>query len=66
MTNGWPSSFVEMKKIIPLLTDPARYGGNSAHSFDVIIPSLPGFGFSDKPHQKGCDVVKIADLWLKL
>ncbi|HWA31451.1 MAG TPA: epoxide hydrolase, partial [Rhizomicrobium sp.] len=46
VTHGWPSSFAEFSKIIPLLTDPAAHGGRAEDSFDVIAPSLPGFGFS--------------------
>jgi pimeloyl-ACP methyl ester carboxylesterase len=49
LTHGWPSSFVEMLPLVPLLTDPARHGGDPADAFDVIIPSLPGFLFSDLP-----------------
>lgn len=46
LTHGWPDSYLRYQKIIPLLTDPASYGGNPEDSFDVIVPSLPGFGFS--------------------
>lgn len=49
LTHGWPSSFVEMLPLVPLLTDPARHGGDPADAFDVVIPSLPGFLFSDPP-----------------
>src|SRR5215471_21336280 len=49
LTHGWPGSFLEMLKIIPLLTDPAAHGGDAADSFDVVVPSLPGYGFSDRP-----------------
>lgn len=66
ITHGWPSSFVEMTKIIPMLTDPTKYGGNPGDSFDVIVPSLPGFGFSDRPSHSGCNVQKIAEIWKKL
>jgi len=48
LTHGWPDSFYRFHKVIPMLTDPAAFGGNSDQSFDVIIPSLPGFGFSDR------------------
>ncbi len=51
--HGWPSSFFEMLKIIPLLTDPANHGGDAADSFDVVVPSLPGYGFSDRPSKRG-------------
>ena len=63
LTHGWPGSFLEMLKIIPLLTDPAKHGGDSADSFDVVAPSLPGFGFSDRPTQAGMNTWRIAELW---
>jgi pimeloyl-ACP methyl ester carboxylesterase len=66
VTHGWPGSFLEMHKIIPLLTDPARHGGDPADSFDVIVPSMPGYGFSDRPTQSGMNAFAIADLWLRL
>ena len=49
LTHGWPDSFIRYKKIIDRLTDPARYGHNPEDSFDVIVPSIPGFGFSGRP-----------------
>jgi hypothetical protein len=49
LTHGWPGSFLEMLRILPLLSDPAAYGHDEADSFDVVIPSLPGFGYSDIP-----------------
>jgi pimeloyl-ACP methyl ester carboxylesterase len=49
LTHGWPSSFMEMLPIIPLLTDPAGHGGDAQDAFDVIVPSLPGYGFSGSP-----------------
>jgi pimeloyl-ACP methyl ester carboxylesterase len=48
LTHGWPDSFYRYHKIIPMLTDPGSYGGDPSKSFDVIVPSIPGFGFSDK------------------
>jgi hypothetical protein len=48
LTHGWPGSFLEMLKVIPMLADPASCGANSADAFDVIVPSLPGYGFSDR------------------
>jgi microsomal epoxide hydrolase len=65
LTHGWPDSFYRMHKIIPLLTDPARYGGSPSDSFDVIVPSLPGFGFSDRPHQH-VTLAQTAELWARL
>ncbi|HEY3418509.1 MAG TPA: epoxide hydrolase [Armatimonadota bacterium] len=65
-THGWPGSFYEMYKIIPLLSDPAHHGGDPADAFDVIIPSLPGFGFSDIPRERGMTLQRTADLWARL
>lgn len=53
ITHGWPGSFFEMYKIIGPLTDPARYGGDPADAFDVVVPSLPGYGFSGPTHRRG-------------
>ena len=53
LIHGWPDSFYRFHKLIPLLTDPESVGGNPLDSFDVIVPSLPGFGFSDRPHSPG-------------
>lgn len=66
LTHGWPGSFLEMLKVIPLLTDPASHGGDPAVSFDVVVPSLPGFGFSDRPTGRGMNTFRIADLWAAL
>jgi pimeloyl-ACP methyl ester carboxylesterase len=66
VTHGWPGSFVEMLRIVPLLTDPTAHGGNAADAFDVVIPSLPGFGFSDRPAIHGMNAFRVADLWAGL
>ena len=66
LTHGWPDSFIRYKKIIPMLTDPARYGGDPDDSFDVIVPSVPGFGFSGHPVQGGVNNNRISELWAKL
>lgn len=66
ITHGWPGSFFEMVKIIPLLTDPGSHGGDPSDSFDVIVPSLPGFGFSDRPTIGGMTLSKTAELWARL
>jgi pimeloyl-ACP methyl ester carboxylesterase len=64
ITHGWPSSFTEMLKLVPLLTDPAAHGGNATDAFDVVVPSLPGYGFSDRCTQPGMGLfVSIARLW---
>ena len=66
LTHGWPGSFAEMVKIIPLLTDPAAHGAPAAPAFDVVVPSLPGFGFSSRPSCAGVNCAVIADLWARL
>ena len=66
ITHGWPSTFFEMTKIIPLLADPGSHGADPADSFDVVAPSLPGFGFSQATSERGMQVQKVADLWAKL
>ena len=65
LTHGWPGSFLEMLKIIPLLTDPESRGGDPADSFSVVVPSLPGFGFSGKPGP-GVNQFTTADTWAML
>ena len=65
LTHGWPGSFLEMEKILPLLTDPAAHGGSSDDAFDVVAPSLPGFGFSELP-PSGLNAFQIADIWREL
>jgi len=65
LTHGFPDSFLRFSKLIPLLTDPAAYGGDPADAFDVVVPSLPGYGFSDKPTKAGM-LFTIADLWATL
>ncbi|MGH7453941.1 MAG: epoxide hydrolase family protein [bacterium] len=66
ITHGWPGSFLEMLKIIPSLTDPVSYGGDPVDAFDVVVPSLPGYGFSDRPSKRGMNAFRIADLWKQL
>lgn len=66
LTHGWPDSYIRYQKIIPLLTDPVRYGGNPEDSFDVVVPSLPGFGFSSLPDQSGINNSRVSELWAKL
>jgi pimeloyl-ACP methyl ester carboxylesterase len=64
--HGWPDSFYRYHKVIPLLTDPASYGGDPADSFDVIVPSLPGFGFSDRPRRRGWKTSEANAVWAHL
>src|SRR6516162_2502296 len=66
VTHGWPGSFLEMVGLIPLLTNPAAYGGDACDSFDVVVPSLPGYGYSDCPSRAGMNMWRIADLWAAL
>jgi len=66
LTHGWPDSCLRYQKIISLLTDPESYGGSLEDSFDVIVPSLPGFGFSSKPKQSGMNNHRVSELWTKL
>ena len=66
ITHGWPGSFVEMLKLLPLLTDPAAHGASAEDAFDVVLPSLPGYGFSDRPREPGMNPNRIAALWARL
>ena len=66
LTHGWPGSFAEMLEIIPFLTDPAAHGFDAADSFDVVVPSLPGFAFSDRPGNEGMNVYRVAETWVAL
>ena len=66
LLNGWPSSIEEYTKVIGPLTDPVAYGGRPGDSFNVVIPSMPGFGFSDKPSERGYNPERIAGIWVKL
>jgi pimeloyl-ACP methyl ester carboxylesterase len=63
ITHGWPGSIIEQLKVIEPLTNPTAYGGTAADAFDVVIPSLPGYGFSAKPTATGWDVPRIARAW---
>ena len=66
ITHGWPGSIIEQMKIIGPLTDPVAYGGKAEDAFDVVIPSLPGHGFSGKPTTTGWEPVHIAKAWIEL
>jgi pimeloyl-ACP methyl ester carboxylesterase len=63
LTHGWPSSFLEMLPLVPLLTDPARFGGDPTDAFDVVIPSLPGFLFSELPPDRPMTRDTTAETW---
>ncbi len=66
ITHGWPGSVLEFMKIIGPLTDPVAHGGKAEDAFHLVLPSLPGFGFSDKPKATGWGVEKIAQSWAVL
>jgi pimeloyl-ACP methyl ester carboxylesterase len=66
VTHGWPGSVIEQLKIIGPLTDPTAHGGSAEDAFDVVIPSLPGYGFSGKPTGTGWDPDHIARAWAEL
>jgi pimeloyl-ACP methyl ester carboxylesterase len=66
ITHGWPGSIIEQMKVIGPLTDPTSFGGTAADAFDVVIPSLPGHGFSGKPTELGWDPIRIARAWIML
>jgi pimeloyl-ACP methyl ester carboxylesterase len=66
LTHGWPGSILDFLKLIGPLTDPVAFGGDAADSFDVVVPSLPGFGFSQKPTEFGWTVSRIASAWAEL
>jgi pimeloyl-ACP methyl ester carboxylesterase len=66
ITHGWPGSFIEQMKVIAPLTNPTAFGGKAEDAFDVVIPSLPGYGFSGKPTAPGWNPVRIAKAWTTL
>jgi len=66
VTHGWPGSIVEQLKLIAPLTDPTAHGGSAADAFDVVIPSIPGYGFSAKPTASGWNPPRIAGAWITL
>src|SRR5213595_3011135 len=66
VTHGWPGSILEQIKLVGPLTDPAAFGGRAEDAFDVVIPSIPGYGFSGKPTATGWDHARIARAWIAL
>ena len=66
LTHGWPDSFIRYQKVIPMLADPASYGGDPEDAFDVIVPSIPGFGLSGSPTLPGINNFTVAGLWHQL
>ncbi|MCG3110275.1 MAG: epoxide hydrolase [Candidatus Manganitrophus sp. SB1] len=66
VTHGWPGSVIEQLKIIDPLTNPTAHSGSESDAFDIVIPSLPGYGFSGKPTTPGWDPIRIARAWIVL
>jgi pimeloyl-ACP methyl ester carboxylesterase len=66
MTHGWPGSIVEFQKVIEPLTNPTAFGGDAADAFHLVCPTLPGYGYSDKPARNGWSVQRIASAWSEL
>jgi pimeloyl-ACP methyl ester carboxylesterase len=66
ITHGWPGSVIEMLEVIGPLTDPTAHGGDAADAFHVVVPSLPGYGFSAEPTEVGWDAGHVAQAWAKL
>jgi pimeloyl-ACP methyl ester carboxylesterase len=66
ITHGWPGSVIEMLNVVGPLTDPTAHGGDAEDAFDVVVPSMPGYGFSGKPTATGWDPVHIAGAWIAL
>src|ERR671920_2160095 len=66
MTHGWPGSVIELLETVGPLTDPTAHGGRAEDAFDVVLPSLPGYGFSGEPRETGWNSARIARAWAKL
>ncbi|HXL78530.1 MAG TPA: epoxide hydrolase [Candidatus Eisenbacteria bacterium] len=66
ITHGWPGSVIEMLNVVGPLSDPTAHGGDPTDAFDVVVPSIPGYGFSGKPTATGWDPVHVADAWIVL
>ena len=66
MTHGWPGSVLEFANVIGPLSDPVKYGGKASDAFDLVIPSIPGYGFSGKPTDAGWDPDRVAQVWAQL
>jgi len=66
ITHGWPGSVIEMLEVIGPLTDPTAHGGRAEDAFDLVLPSIPGYGFSDEPKERGYGPDHIAKAWAEL
>ncbi|MFJ2259333.1 epoxide hydrolase family protein [Streptomyces sp. NPDC087844] len=66
LSHGWPDSFWRYSKVVPLLTDPGAHGADPADAFDVVVPDMPGYGYSDRPLGPPLDSIGVAGLWAEL
>ena len=66
LCHGWPDSFWRYSKVVPLLTDPGAHGADPADAFDVVVPDMPGYGYSDRPTGPPLDSISVAGLWAEL
>ena len=66
LTHGWPGSVIELLGVVGPLTDPTAHGGSAEDAFDLVLPSLPGYGFSDQPKEAGWDPARVARAWAEL
>ena len=66
ITHGWPGSVIEMLEVIGPLTDPTAHGGTAEDAFDLVIPSIPGYGFSEQPAEAGWDSARVGEAWTEL
>ncbi|MGY0061483.1 epoxide hydrolase family protein [Streptomyces sp. LZ34] len=66
LNHGWPNSFIEFTDLIDRLTDPRSHGGDPSQAFHVVVPSVPGYGFSAPPRETGWNVARVARLWVRL
>jgi pimeloyl-ACP methyl ester carboxylesterase len=66
ITHGWPGSIIELLEVVGPLTDPTAHGGSAEDAFDLVLPSLPGYGFSDQPAEVGWDPGRVAQAWAEL
>ncbi|MDX3233386.1 epoxide hydrolase [Streptomyces sp. ME19-01-6] len=66
LNHGWPNSFIEFTDLIDRLTDPRSHGGDPSQAFHVVVPSVPGYGFSAPPRETGWNVARVARLWVQL
>lgn len=66
ITHGWPSTFFEMLDLASQLADPAHYGADPSDSFNVVVPSIPGYAFSEKPRRRGFTYARVAEIWVQL